>query len=125
MKGEIDKYGCLRIERCGKLSLQFCCYNKPTACSDECVLFGEPVKVYKEKATWGSNKTKMKKLVKELKKNPNIINLEVDEAENTVNIVYEELAWTEIQLCKKTICFDELIDHREELYLEIEEATKK
>jgi len=46
MKGKIDKYGALYIERAGKMKDQLCPYisecGSPIACGDECPLFGEP-----------------------------------------------------------------------------------
>jgi len=46
MKGKIDKYGALYIERAGKMKDQLCPYiserGSPIACCDECPLFGEP-----------------------------------------------------------------------------------
>jgi hypothetical protein len=46
MKGKIDKYGTLYIERAGKMKDQLCPYasecGSPIPCSDTCPLFGEP-----------------------------------------------------------------------------------
>ena len=49
MKGKIDKYGTLYIERAGKMKDQLCPYSSecgsPIACSDTCPLFGEPTQL--------------------------------------------------------------------------------
>ena len=42
LKGKIDEYGLLHIERRGKMRKQSCPFTDDTACGDWCPLFGIP-----------------------------------------------------------------------------------
>ena len=92
MKGKIDKYGTLYIERAGEMKDQLCPYasecGSPIACSDTCPLFGEPVfdEDRKMQVTGGGN------------------------AAGSVKVGLKESAT--LALCERTLLFDKFTDER-------------
>ena len=86
MKGKIDKGGALWIERCGKIMIQFCPYGKyGDHCGHQCPLFSDPREDSGE-----------------------------DILLNALRDVYKlkPLKFIRIELCQKTLIFDEFIDER-------------
>ena len=92
MKGKINKMGCLRIDRAGKSTPQWCPRtggdDQPT-CGDWCPLFGEP------------------EAELELNECP------VDNSGTAqISSYYSATGRTLLQLCKRTLTFDEFEDER-------------